>query len=77
VGLLVIALVAQLAGVGFLLADYLQYPDPDKIPKVQDTPPSSQLGNQPAPPPPGGPGGNPPVPPGGPGGNPPVPPGKQ
>jgi hypothetical protein len=46
--LLVISLLAQLAGAGFLLYDYVQYPDPDKIPKLQDTPPSSSLQQTPA-----------------------------
>jgi hypothetical protein len=60
VGLLVLSLVAQLAGAAFLLYDYAQYPDPAKIQNVPDIPPSSS--QQPPAPAPGQPGG-PPVPP--------------
>jgi hypothetical protein len=81
-GLLIVALLAQLAGIGFLWLDYSEYPAV-KPPAVQDRartaapagpgqpPPAGQLGGP-------GPGANPP--PGGAqgmiGGQPPAPPGK-
>jgi hypothetical protein len=61
VGLLVIALLAQIAGIVFLYMDYSQYPD-TKPPKVPDRVSVPSGGGAPA----GGPATPPTIPPGGP-----------
>jgi hypothetical protein len=73
VGLLILALLAQLGGAAFLYMDYSQYPE-TKPPKVQDRTKGASApapGIPAIPPPPAGVGGNPPGGMGGMGGNPP------